>query len=376
MDGLAPGRAALVGISHLRRVQAPGALQTTVVPVWRDGVRLVNRAPAVLLAVWLMTLIVSLPLTFVMRGTIAAHLGSSLAADDAARGIDFGWMEEFRSQPADLAASLKPSVIGFGAVLDNLNAFVDDQRRPAILAATTGAYLLLWLFAAGGIIDRYARDRPIGAAGFFGVSGVFLIRFLRLGVVMAVVYGVLFRSVHPWLFDVVYPRLTRDVDSERVAFIVRLGFYLIFGLALGTANLAFDYAKVRAVMEDRRSMIGALRASLGFLARHWWPAISLYLIDALLFAAVLAVYAIVAPGAGPAGWTMWPGVVVSQLYIVARLWVKLVFWSSEVCLLQSRLAHAGYSGHRRAAPSESPVVERLTGGSEVRQWTDSPSMQR
>ena len=39
---------------------------------------------------------------------------------------------------------------------------------------------------------------------------------------------------------------------------------------------------------------------------------------------------------------MWAGFAVSQLYLAARLWVRLVFVASEVSLFQNRLAGAGY----------------------------------
>jgi hypothetical protein len=35
-------------------------------------------------------------------------------------------------------------------------------------------------------------------------------------------------------------------------------------------------------------------------------------------------------------------VLIGQLYVLVRSWVKLVFWASETALFQSRLAHAGY----------------------------------
>src|SRR5262249_8517520 len=50
----------------------------------RDGIRRVNRAPAVLLGVFAMTLLVSVPLAVAMRSLLAQHLGNSLIADSAA----------------------------------------------------------------------------------------------------------------------------------------------------------------------------------------------------------------------------------------------------------------------------------------------------
>jgi hypothetical protein len=56
---------------------------------------------------------------------------------------------------------------------------------------------------------------------------------------------------------------------------------------------------------------------------------------------------------------MWLGIVVTQVYVAARLWVKLVFLASETALFQGRLAHAGYVATAPSTRSEPPIVERL-----------------
>ena len=139
----------------------------------------------------------------------------------------------------------------------------------------------------------------------------------------------------------------------------------MFGLLLAAVNMLFDYTKVRAVVEDRRSMIGAVAAAARFLKRNAAAAVTLYFLNGLLFVAVLALYALAAPGAGPAGPMMWAGVAVSQLYLAARVWVRLVFLASEVSLFQNRLAAAGYIAVPLAPRAEPPIVEQLV--SEIRQ---------
>jgi hypothetical protein len=326
----------------------------------RDGIRRVAGAPLILAGVWLMTTLVGLPLALAMRGEIGSHLGASLASEPAANGVNYEWMQEFADQATGLGATLRPTILGFGAVLDNLSALLDQTARPLLIVGAAGTYILLWLFVAGGIIDRYARDRATGVHGFFSASGVFFFRFLRLGLVMLAVYGLLFGYLHPWLFDRMYPRLTREVNIEPTAFFIRAGLYLIFGLALGACNLVFDYAKVRAVVEDRRSALGALTSGLRFVRRNAGAAVTLYLLDMGLFAITLAAYAAVAPGAGGLGWTMWVGFAIAQLYILARLCVKLVFWASETALFQGRLAHAGYVAAPKPVWPDSPSAEAIT----------------
>jgi hypothetical protein len=325
----------------------------------RDGIRRVNEAPAILFAVWLLTLLVSLPLALALRGMLQQHLGSSLMADAAATGVNYDWMQEFTEQAAGLGLTFRPTIIGFGAVLDNLSALLDDVSRPIVVVGAASAYLVLWVFLAGGIIDRYARDRSTRADGFFAACGVFFFRFLRLAVVMWAAYAFLFGYVHPWLFDQLFPSVTRDFTAERSAFLVRLGLYVAFGALLAAFNLIFDYAKVRAVVEDRRSMLGALASALGFIRRNAGAAVSVYAIDVALFAAVIGLYAVLAPGAAGEGGSVWTALVIGQVYVVARLWVKLVFWASETALFQGRLAHAGYVAAPTPVWPESPMAEAI-----------------
>jgi len=333
----------------------------TVFQALRDGIHRVNSAPALLLGVWMMTLLVSVPLTLEMGGQLAAHLDASLEADATASGVNYDWMQEFSGQTSGVGTTFSPAVIGFAAPLDNLRGFVEQERRPLLIVSAAVLYLGLWTLVAGGVIDRYARDRDTRMEGFLWASGVYGVRFVRLGVVAAFAYGLLFRVLHPWMFGTFFRGLTHDLTAERSAFAVRLALYGVFAILLAGCNLVLDYAKVRTVVEDRRSILGALSGAVRFLRRNGGAAAALYLSDALLFAAVLAVYAAAAPGAGSTGWSMWLGFAIGQLYVLARLWVKLVFWASETALFQGRLAHAGYAAAARPIWPESPAAEALGG---------------
>jgi len=337
-----------------------GFARMSALAAWLDGARRVTRAPVILASVWLMTVLVSVPLTMVMRGMLAEHLGSSLAADSAAGGVNYDWMQEFADQASGIGVTFKPTIIGFAAVLDNLSAFLDRTSQPAAIVGAASAYIALWIFLAGGIIDRYARNRPTRAHGFFSASGVYFLRFLRLAVIQFVAYAALFGWLHPYLFTRLFPRVTHDMTVERNAFFVRVALYVVFGALLGAFNLIFDYAKVRAVVEDRRSMLGALAGSVRFVRRNG-AAVRLYLVNAMVFAASVGLYALVAPGVTRAGWTMWIAFAIGQLYVLARLWVKLTFWASETALFQSRLAHAGYVAAPQPTWPDSPSAEAIRG---------------
>ena len=326
---------------------------------WGDGARRVNRAPAILIGVWALTLLVSLPLALALRGMLAQHLGASLAADTAASGVNYDWMQEFGDQASGLGATFKPTIIGFGAVLDNLSGFLDNTPRPIVIVGVASVYVVLWIFVAGGIIDRYARDRPTRTYGFFATAGGFFFRFLRLAAAQWIVYAVLFGALHPWLFGTVYPRLTHEVAVERTAFLIRVTLYLVFGALVAAATTIFDYAKVRAVVEDRRSMAGAINAAIGFIGRNAAAAVMLFVLNFTAFAIAVGLYALVAPGAGRVGLRMWLGLAVGQVYVLTRLWIKLTFWASETALFQGRLGHAGYVVRVEPMWPESPAADAI-----------------
>jgi hypothetical protein len=331
---------------------------------WFDGLARVRRAPAVLVGVFLLTLIAAVPLAVTLRGAIESHLGRSLAANAAADAVNYDWWQEFSSQASGVGTTFVPAIIGFAATLDSVSGIFDARERIAPIAGALAAYLLAWLFLSGGILDRYARQRPTRAHGFFAACGVFFWRFLRLGIVVGAIYWVIFTYLHGWLFDDAYDWLIVDVSEERVAFLWRFGLYAVLGLALIAVNIAVDYAKVRLVVEDRRSAFGAVSAALGFLGRNPGRAFGLYGLNAVIFLALLGVWALVAPGVGSAGLSMWIGFAATQLYLIARLTLKLQFMASQTALFQRSLAHAKYTAAPLPAWPDSPAVETIfeTGG--------------
>jgi hypothetical protein len=325
----------------------------TIWAAWRDGIRRVNGAPLVLAGMFTLTLLVALPLSFALRGMIEAHLNDSMVAGTVASGTSLDWWQEFSAQATGLGTTFVPSIVGFGAVLDNLSGVLDNLPMAATIVGATAAWLVLWSFLSGGVIDRYARQRPTRTYGFFAACGTHVWRFLRLGLLAWGVYWILFVLVHPWIFDGFYPWATRDLIVERTAFLIRVACYAVFGTLLVIANLVFDYARIRIVVEDRYSALGALLAGARFVRRHPGT-LRLYLLNGSVFLALALIYALVAPGA-PAGAAIWIAFGVGQIYILLRHYVKLLFYASQTSYFQGALAHASYT----AAP---PVV-----------WPDSPA---
>ena len=326
-----------------------------MVTAFLDGLMRVKRAPWLVIGLWLSTLLLALPLSLALHALIGEHLGQSMAAQAAAAGVNFDWWNEFLAQSSGVGNTFVPAILGFAAILQNLSGVADASGPPSPVVWVVAAQLLVSTFLLGGLLDRLARDRAIGAGAFFAACGVHVFRFLRLSVASLAVYGFLFVTVHGWLFDGVYPRLIADLTVERTAFFYRLGLYAVFGALVLFANLVFDYAKVRAVVEDRRSMIGALSAGFRFVRRNLGAAVGLYAANSVAFLAVLFLYYLAAPGA--AADTL--AFAIGQLFIVLRVIVRLQFAASQTALFQGRLAHAGYVARPVAKWPDSPAAEAI-----------------
>ena len=322
---------------------------------FREGLRRVRRAPVLIAGLWLSTLALALGPALVLRSQIEAHLGASLMADTAATGVNFDWWNEFLAQASGIGQTFVPAILGFAAVLANLSQLADYTPLPPVLAVIVAMQLLLSLFFAGGLLDRLARDRAVGAAAFFSACGVWTVRFARLALIAGPVYVFLFLHLHHWLFGHLYDRLTHDLTVERQAFAIRLALYAVFTALVCAVNVVMDYAKIRAVVEDRRSMIGALVAGWRFVIRHPAKAVVLYAMNLGLAALVAALYLVLAPGASAPLVAFFVG----QAYIVLRVVVRLQFMASQTALFQSKLAHAGYVARPIPKWPDSPAADAV-----------------
>lgn len=190
------------------------------------------------------------------------------------------------------------------------------------------AWVVIWAFLTGGILDRYARNRPTRGRGFFGACGAHFPAMLRLG-------------VPEWLIGLI---AVRTLDGNAA-----------IAVALG-ASVFFLYARVRLVVEDRRSAIGALLAGGRFIGRNL-AAVPL----ALVFAAAmwLVIWLWQKRTVAPVDSTLLRFVEI-ELTLTVLLLLLVASWASAIALFQARLAHASYTAGPPLEWPESPAAEAIT----------------
>lgn len=197
-----------------------------------------------------------------------------------------------------------PALLATVAVASLLSPLYPNSASRRILFE----YVLVTAFLLGGAIDRYARARATRAFGFFGAGGRHLGAMLRLAAIESLL--VLAADNVP--------------DIRAAAAIVAL------------VALVGVYARVRIVVEDRRSAAGAWLASVRFIRRNAAGAITIFVV----WTTAIVALGVVARGAGP----------ILLLPLIA----------SATVFFQSRLAHAGYAAAPPLQWPESPAAEAMT----------------
>ena len=333
-----------------------GRPRATILGALLEGWRRVLHAPALTASILLATFLLALPLAVALGGMIEEHLGASAEAEVAATGWHSGWAGEFAAQAQGLGRTFTHEILGFGGTLATLSRLLDNETLPPTIAGAAAAYVVFWIFISGGVVDRLARARPVGAAAFFSACGTYFFRFLRLGIVAGAAYWLLFAWLHPFLFGAIYDRFTRDLTEERDAIVLRALLYAAFLIPIALVSVVADFARVRAVVEDRRSMVSALATAARFIRRRFPRVIGLYLLNIVAGMIVLRLWLQVAPAADA---PVWWALLIGQLYLLVRIWARLAFLASEVAFFQGELAHAGYSAAPPPRWPDSPAVEAI-----------------
>lgn len=218
--------------------------------------------------------------------------------------------------------------LGLGGFPFNISA--SDYYAHALSRSqvwTLALLAIIWIFLSGGIIDRLARDSRSSASRFFAASGTCFGPLIRLALLLLLVYAGILAWLEPWL-----ARLAQDIGEQG-----RLALFGVLAFVLFAIAIVFDYARVRLVIEDRRSAIGALAASFRLLRAHAGRALAIQAVLWLLLVLLITLRAnpdITAP--------FW----VQLAFAFGELLLTLALIGAQVSLYQQHYATAGWVARR------------------------------
>jgi hypothetical protein len=269
-------------------------------------------------------------------GTLAAIWVSSRLVAVALSAPRSFLTSDFPATASQWLLAIERELRSFTAVVaPDISHFFQSGPVPQAVVAATFVQTGLWLFLSGGLLDRFARARPIRTAAFFAAAGTYFFRFLRLAIIVWLVGWGLLR----------WQRAFPGSVSVRIAVLI----------AVAAMGLVVDFAKVRAVVEDRRSMIGAAAGAIRFIRRRVWRVALLAVLNGLTMLAIVRILFQIDETAAPA----WVSLLLSIGWILLGTTARLAYMASEVVFFQAELAHAGYTAAPLPTWPDSPAVEAM-----------------
>lgn len=304
----------------------------------------VNRAWKMVIVFYLANLGVALILAVPMLQALNSSLRGTTIEERVLADFDYDWFSNFKDTQPGWMESLDLSLIGPGAFLRNYEMLLEGKLTQ-VNNPILGLGLLYWMmqvFMAGGALHILCtHDGRFKLIDFFSGCGLFFFRFLRLGVLCLIIYAILFGALHApmkRLFDA----LTENMGSERVVFSMHFLKYLAAAGVVALLGMVFDYAKIRTVQDGRRSAIFSFISALYFVIRNARKAV-------LLYAVLLLVGLLIAAGYGflerslpvVSALTVLLAFFLQQAFVVSKMWLKLLFYSSQFALYQTYKTERG-----------------------------------
>ena len=272
-----------------------------------SGIFSVFRIKKLIFFMWSVNLIFGLIITLPVFKVLNASLAPGSAGDSMLQGFDYQWFVQFSSGSAE---SLY---------------FV-----PVLIAIVGLVYMILQTFFAGGVISALDNEsKTISMSFFFEQCSAYFGRFMLLWII-ALLSSVAIYFICTLFFSFVVDEFIRNASTERSAILLSYMKYSIYFALFAAMHLAVDYAKIKILIGRSRTVFADFISSIGFVASNIWSAASLFLVVTFIGIGIWAVYLLSESGVNPNS-PILIGVVfiVQQLYMVTRLWLRLLFYSTE-----------------------------------------------
>ncbi|MEW6212567.1 MAG: hypothetical protein AB1631_29850 [Acidobacteriota bacterium] len=304
-----------------------------------NGIMQASRSWKIILLLLAANMLFSLPMAvlvflFVMKSAGGTIFAQRLFADN----LDAVWF-------SDVINDRIPGASLAGAGIDLL----------VMMCVMALVYLIANAFFAGGIIEVLAsEDRGFTMKKFFSGCGHCFWRFFRLLLVATIFYGIAIG---------IFVLLLMRIDSadklstvERPGALKTLAAALLLLALMALVGAIQDYARIGAMLNDRRKMWREWFKSARFVFRRFLSAYSLYVLIAVAGLMVFGLIAWLRGGVNQnSSLNIFLAFLLGQLAIASRMWTRITFYAAEIDLyrkLSLSSATTEAASTERAEPGE------------------------
>ena len=191
-------------------------------------------------------------------------------------------------------------------------------------------FLLLSVFLNGGVIGRLLDGEGRTTLGtFLGDCGTYFWRFFRIFLI-SLPFTLVALLIFQKILSLLTGPLVENARTEWTSLIVSNLEFIAILLVLALVHILFDYARILLVADKETRVLRALLGAFRFVRKRIFRAWFLYLLLVVLFLAGTGLHFLVSgvlPTTNLVG--LAAGLIWTQLYLVFRIWTRLLIFSSE-----------------------------------------------
>jgi hypothetical protein len=297
------------------------------------GFRNTGKSARMIILLLVVNFAFSLIFAIPMYHSLQDSFGQSMVSERMAEGFDYLWWEEFRDQAEGLEQTFTPSIIGKGAILNNLEGLIQLRvfDLPPIVLIFGFIYIILHTFLAGGILYIFQKqDRRFSLKNFFKGAGAYFFRFFLL-MLISWLFFLLIGQVVKGGLDSILNNVRETAFSEITPFYLGLAFAAVVLFLFLFIQMVFDYGRIKIVLEERRDVLTAAAGAFGFVFRHLGSTLGLFYLLFLVQVAFSLFYILIQ---GLIPQSSFPGVLAAflfqQIFIFGLIWIRCWLYSSQL----------------------------------------------
>jgi hypothetical protein len=275
----------------------------------------------------------SLILAAPMYQSLKGSFSESIVGERMTDGFDYLWWEEYRDDAQGLEKTFTPSIIGKGAILNNLEGLVQLRvfDLPPVILIFGLLYIILHTFLAGGILSVYRNgDIKFSLRGFFQGAGAFFFRFFLLMLLSWAFFLVIGQGLKGG-FDSILNGMKDTAFSEVTPFYLGLVFNAVILFLFLFIQMIFDYGRIRIVLEDSSNVLRSAAGAFGFVFRHLGSTLGLFyfmFLVQILFTLIYILVQGIIPESSFIGIAL--AFLSQQIFIFGLIWIRCWLYSSQM----------------------------------------------
>lgn len=273
------------------------------------GLKYTWRYQYVVVFLYLMTFLLASAVAYPLQQLLQTTVGHSMLVNDLIKGFDYTFLNDFKN--------------AYGA------GFTPILNQSLIVL---GLSFLLFIFLTGGYLGLFTTqpERYDGSL-FWSSAAYFFGRIFRLSIIFVFLQGGLLLGFLYTFYTTTSGFSLFELDCEHL---ILRNLYILSPIYLLLASILFlwqDISKIILVQEEKKWILSAIGQGLKFVFKNFFSSYFIYLLLFFLGLGLIVLnYFLSTSFAITDSTTIWYSFLLSQLFVISRLYLKLWLASSLV----------------------------------------------